>query len=111
MYFPYGWPKAYATDPACHGEHLYVHSDHQYVIAVSSTSVQVWTGGQHRIRLGCFSKDAAAVEQEGCNVAAHWCPQKNCLSVLVGCSAPWRARGAVCAATQAPDQLFFVIRR
>jgi hypothetical protein len=83
MYFPYGWPKAFAAS-GDRGEYFYVHSDIQYTIAVSGTSIQVWTGGQHRIRLGASSKDAEAVEREGCNIAAHWCPQKNCLTVLVG---------------------------
>lgn len=83
MYFPYSWPKAFAADHTCRGEYFYVHSDHQYVIAVSSASIQVWTGGQHRIRLGSYTKDADSLSCDGVNIAAHWCPQKNCLTVLV----------------------------
>lgn len=44
---------------------------------------QIWSGGEHRLKLGELHRTPEAIEEEGPNVRAHWCPQKRVLAVSV----------------------------
>lgn len=83
MYFSYGLPKALITGCAEDEElvHLALHND--YLLLVSSASVQVWSGGQHHIKLGECKRGAENIEEEGSNIKAHWCPSRRLLAVAV----------------------------
>ena len=99
MYFSYGWPKAHSTGTSASlgdAECIYCsQGTGDYVIAVFSSSIQVWSGGQHRVKLGELHRGQEAVEEEGSNLRAHWCPSKRVLAVAVsgggGASGGWLA--------------------
>lgn len=86
MYFAYGWPKLYATGCSSDDDFVLLQHCNPHLIAVTRTCVQVWSGGQHRIRLGQHSRPEADLESEGHNVRAFWCPPKSALAVLVSSS-------------------------
>ena len=84
MYFAYGWPKVLATlNGASLEDVVFLQSDLDFVIFVSTTSIQLWTGGQHRVRLGHLGRDQASIKAEGLNRKACWCSSKKLLAVLV----------------------------
>ena len=63
MYFAYGWPKTLAVKGGIDHEdvvHLCLSDDH--LVVVSTTCIQLWSGGQHRVRLGVLRRDAAVGE-------------------------------------------------
>lgn len=82
MYFSYGWPKVYAAECGTGDDIIYVTLDSQYLFTVSNVAVQVWSGGQHRVRLGECVRTAEDVQAEGENIAAFWCSAKSTLVVL-----------------------------
>ena len=96
--FAYGWPKALNTGatPLDHEAIYCCQTSGEYVIAVFTATVQVWSSGQHRLKLGELHRTREQVEEEGANVRAHWCPQKRVLAVAVsggrrrGLGASWR---------------------
>jgi hypothetical protein len=83
--FAYGWPKALNTGatPLDHEAIYCCQASGEYVIAVFTATVQVWSGGQHRLKLGELHRTREQVEEEGANLRAHWCPQKRVLAVAV----------------------------
>jgi hypothetical protein len=87
MYFAYSWPRVLSTSSGT-GQFLSLHLDHTYFIAVSEWSVQVWSGGQVRLRLGQHMLSQQEVQQYGQHVAACWCPERSSLAVLVRIRAP-----------------------
>jgi hypothetical protein len=82
MYFAYSWPRVLSTSSGT-GRFLSLHLDHTYFIAVSEWSVQVWSGGQVRLRLGQHMLSQQEVQQYGQHVGACWCPERSSLAVLV----------------------------
>jgi hypothetical protein len=82
MYFAYSWPRVLSTSGGP-GQFLSLHLDHSYFIAVSEWSVQVWSGGQVRLRLGQHMLSQQEVQQYGQHVGACWCPERSSLAVLV----------------------------
>ncbi|KAK9798509.1 hypothetical protein WJX73_005261 [Symbiochloris irregularis] len=83
MYFTYGWPKVLSAFPGDVQEDIiYLHSDHDYLVIVSVTSIQLWTGGQHRVKRGQLTRDEASLKQEGLNRKACWSSSKKLLAVL-----------------------------
>lgn len=84
MYFCYGWPKALATGAGpADGEAIALWAGGEFIVAVYAGSIQVWSGGQHRLKRGELHRTPEAVEEEGPNLRAHWCPQKRVLAVAV----------------------------
>ncbi|PSC67405.1 Quino amine beta chain-like RIC1-like guanyl-nucleotide exchange factor [Micractinium conductrix] len=82
MYFCYGWPKALATGAGpADGEAIALWAGGEFIVAVYAGSIQVWSGGQHRLKRGELHRTPEAVEEEGPNLRAHWCPQKRVLAV------------------------------
>jgi RAB6A-GEF complex partner protein 1 len=88
MYFAYGFPKALITgcQPPDDTDVVYISFNADYMFVVCSASVQVWSGGQHRIKLGELSRSAESLAEEGANVRALWCPSKRVLAVAVSSS-------------------------
>ena len=86
MYAAYGWPRILATsDALLHQEDvIYIHVDHDYLVLVTTSRIQIWTGGQHRVRLGCFSRSLESLRSDGLNKKAHWVSSKRSLAILVG---------------------------
>lgn len=62
---------------------MYLHLDQDFFVLVSTESIQVWSGGQQRVRLGVLKRDQASVAEEGLNRRAVWCPSRRLLAVLV----------------------------
>lgn len=85
MYFTYGFPRALNTGvTGADEEAIYCsNTSPEFVIVVFSSTVQVWSGSQHRVKLGETHRSQEQVEEEGPNVRAHWCPQKRVLAVAV----------------------------
>ena len=86
MYFSWGFPKALATGAGgADGDAVALAASPagDYVLAVHAALIQVWAGGQHRVKLGELRRSAEAVVEEGPNTRAHWCPQKRVLAVAV----------------------------
>lgn len=82
MYFCYGWPKVLAVDSR-REDVVYLHLDQDFFVLVSTESIQVWSGGQQRVRLGLLKRDQTSVAEEGLNRRAVWCPSRRLLAVLV----------------------------
>ncbi len=83
MYFGYGWPRILGSKAVSEGgECIYNWLDHSYLVVVTKKAVELWTGGQHRIRIGYTQllTDGTSREQ----VAACWSPSKAALAILVG---------------------------
>ncbi|KAK9831279.1 hypothetical protein WJX74_010194 [Apatococcus lobatus] len=83
MFFAYGWPRALAAFEGPGQEDVvYLHLDTDYCLIVSTGSVQIWTGGQHRIRLGHLAREETTLKNEGPNKCAYWCSSRRLLAVL-----------------------------
>ena len=85
MYFAFGWPKVLnAIGSGANQEDIvYIFLDQDYFVLVSTSSIQLWTGGQHRVKLGTFIRDEASTKSDGLNRRAFWCSSKRSLAVLV----------------------------
>lgn len=84
MYFAHGWPKVLSVlDGASQEDVVYLHSDIDFLVVVSTTSIQLWTGSQHRVKLGLLTRDQASLRAEGLNRKAFWSSNKKLLAVLV----------------------------
>ena len=62
---------------------MYLHIDQDFFVMVSTSRIQLWTGGQHRVKLGTFTRDADSIRAEGLNRKAFWSSSKRSLAVLV----------------------------
>lgn len=85
MYFAFGWPKVLAAlEPGAKQEEVvYLFTDQEYFVLVSTTRIQLWTGGQHRVKLGTFTREAESIQAEGLNRKAYWSSVRRSLAVLV----------------------------
>ena len=84
MYFAYGWPKVLsAFSGGVQEDVVYLHCDDDFLVVVSVTSIQLWTGGQHRVKQGQLVRDEASLKAEGLNRKACWSGSKKLLAVLV----------------------------
>lgn len=82
MHFGYGWPRIIGSEALRQqGECIFAWLDESYLLLVTESSVELWTGGQHRVKLGYAQllADQSGVRQ----VAACWCPQRASLAILV----------------------------
>lgn len=85
MYISYGWPKVLAAlEPGSLQEEIVsIVVDHDYFVLVSTSRIQVWTGGQHRVKLGTFTRGHDSIKADGLNRKAFWSSSKRSLAVLV----------------------------
>jgi hypothetical protein len=85
MYFAYSWPKLFNADPKGGDgeEFFFLHASQQYVLAVSRTSVVLWSGGLNRVWLSSARLDNEEITQEGHYIAALYSPVKATLIILV----------------------------
>ena len=86
MYFGYGFPKSFRVFAGedTHEEVVYASfNGSDYLIVVTTTVVQLWSGGQQRIKLGELIRDAESLENDGRNTQAWWCPSKRVIAVAV----------------------------
>lgn len=86
MYISYGWPKVLAAlDTGAKQEDVvYLAIDQDYFVIVSTSRIQVWTGGQHRVKLGTYTRGDESIKADGLNRKAFWSNSKRNLAVLVG---------------------------
>jgi hypothetical protein len=87
MLIAYGFPKVLCAGRGLaegEGENwFYIRHDLTYIVAVSSSVVQVWSAGLHRCRLSQVARSEKEISEEGFNFCAYWCPTKATLAVLV----------------------------
>jgi len=88
MYFAYGCPKSYRlaarTDDRQDEPVVYASfRGSDLLVCVTSERVQLWSGGQHRIKIGELVRDEDAIKQHGRNMRAWWCPAKRVIVVAV----------------------------
>uniref|UniRef100_A0A061S7S9 Protein ric1 n=1 Tax=Tetraselmis sp. GSL018 TaxID=582737 RepID=A0A061S7S9_9CHLO len=83
MYFAYGWPRVFAgiQDPS-QRDIIYSSLGGQYLVVVSTTAIQIWSGGQERVRLGHLVKSQKMIQDEGENFTACWNGVRRVLAVL-----------------------------
>lgn len=62
---------------------VYLFLDNEFFVAVSTVCIQLWSGGQHRVRLGILRRSQDSVQAEGLNRRAFWCGSRRLLAVLV----------------------------
>ena len=61
---------------------VYLSLDDDFFVAVSTVCIQLWSGGQHRVRLGILRRGPDSVASEGLNRRAFWCGARRLLAVL-----------------------------
>lgn len=84
MYFAYGWPKTLAVKAGnTHEDVVHISFSDDYLVIVSTRSVEIWSGGQHRIRLGHLVRNKQSVKSDGLYRQAVWCSSRRLLAVLV----------------------------
>jgi hypothetical protein len=83
MYFAYGWPRVALSELGGNDSFIFVHAGEKHFLAVSRTCVQLWSGGQHRLKLSEVVRSEEDVRQEGWHLAALWSPTKATLAILV----------------------------
>ena len=84
MYFAYGWPRMLsAVEGAGKEETVFLSIEGELALLVSTCCIQIWSGGQHRVKLGRHNRAEASVQAEGLNKRAYWCPSRRLLAVLV----------------------------
>lgn len=100
MYFAYGWPTFHSTalDPAGHPaaaaadgadvplseqEVVYLTADPELMVLVTSQAIQLWSAGQHRVRLGALARGAETLAADGLNKRAFWSPSRRLLALVV----------------------------
>ena len=86
MYFAYGFPKSHRIfareDPS--EEVVYASfNGSDYLVVVTTTAVQLWSGGQQRIKLGELVRDTESLESKGRITKAWWCPSKRVIAAAV----------------------------
>ncbi|GAB4817477.1 hypothetical protein N2152v2_004523 [Parachlorella kessleri] len=82
-YFAFGWPKALATGAVPEsGEVVHVSLGADLLVIVFQGALQIWTGGQHRLKIGELVRSPASLQEEGLHTSAFWCPGRKCLAAL-----------------------------
>ena len=108
MHFSYGWPRvldltasgvsrttldeAAPAEPAGDveaGRVVQLLADDTLLVVITAAGIQIWSGGQHRVRLGCSARSGGAVRAEGAYKRAFWSSPRRLLAVVVN-----RALGA-----------------
>ena len=75
--------KAKATAPTSNKAAGAAHT-RPFVVLVTTTTVQLWSGHEHRVRVGEHVRDRACVARAGVNFRAHWNEARGVLVVLTG---------------------------
>lgn len=88
MYFAYGCPKSYrlvARKGDRQDESVVYASFNRsdLLVCVTPLRVQLWSGGQHRIKIGELVRDEDTIQRHGTNIRAWWCPARRVIAVAV----------------------------
>ena len=84
MYFAYGWPKVLSVGAVGSKEDVVSMTlDSDFFLIVFTGSAQIWAGGQHRVKLGSYTRSDESTQTEGLNKQAFWCSSRRLLAVLV----------------------------
>lgn len=84
MYYGYGYPRILATDIGKDEEWVFLQHDHEHMLGITQSSVQLWSNGLHKLKLSCVVRPDENVELEGRHIAAYWNSAKCAIAVLVG---------------------------
>lgn len=86
MYFAYGFPKSYRILAGVNFNDEVVYASFNgsdNLVIVTSTTIQLWNGGQQKIKLGELVRDEDSIEEEGVSIRAWWCPSRRVIAVAV----------------------------
>ena len=83
VYFPYGWPRTYSAEYGRDEHFFYLHEDSSFLIAVSPSSVHLWTSGLQRILVSQTVRTVEDVNSDGVYIGAFWSPARSTLAVVV----------------------------
>lgn len=101
MYFAYGWPRVLdlsetggidtngplSSTEAVPGPALdrvvQLLGDDTLLVIITAGGIQLWSGGQHRVRLGGTARGVGAVRAEGAYKRAFWSSTRRLLAVVV----------------------------
>ncbi len=101
MHFAYGWPRVLdlaasgvggaaldeaAAEPAGDveaGRVVQLLADETLLVVITAAGIQIWSGGQHRVRLGGSARSGGAVRAEGAYKRAFWSSPRRLLAVVV----------------------------
>ncbi|KAH7624062.1 hypothetical protein Ndes2526B_g01314 [Nannochloris sp. 'desiccata'] len=84
MYFAYGFPKSYRILAGVNFNDEVVYASFNgsdNLVIVTSTTIQLWNGGQQKIKLGELVRDEDSIEEEGVSIRAWWCPSRRVIAV------------------------------
>jgi hypothetical protein len=83
VYFAYGWPRILNTgcSSPTDTQAVYLSAAADLLIVVHPTTIQVWSTGQHRLKLGQLIHDDQSILKHGLNTMACWCPSRRILAV------------------------------
>jgi hypothetical protein len=93
MLISYGLPKLLASsssDDDLDQHWIYLKHDDGVMLAVSQSSISIWSAGMHKIRLASVRRTEADLDDYGVCISAHWCPVVGSLAVLVRPFLAWR---------------------
>ena len=88
MYIGYGWPKALVPLHDQQDSYIAIHLDLTLLVAVTGSSVQIWSGGPVRVHLGSLQLSPEDIEAVGHHVAACWCSKRRMVAAVVRALAP-----------------------
>lgn len=86
MYFAYGFPKSYRILAGDNSNEEVVYASFNgsdNLVIVTSTTIQLWSGGQQKIKLGEFVRNEETIKEEGASMKAWWCPSRRAIAVAV----------------------------
>ncbi|XP_074326367.1 uncharacterized protein LOC141664337 isoform X2 [Apium graveolens] len=85
MYMTYGWPQVIPLESSnCPtSDHIiYLKLLNHFLLVVAPSHIELWSSGQHRLRLGKYKRDSDSIRKEGENLQAVWSPDAKLIAVL-----------------------------
>ena len=83
VYFAYGWPRVLEASVSIDKDEqvIYLSFTGDTCIVVFRKSIQLWSTGQHSLKIADFTREESSLERDGLNCNALWCPSKQVLAV------------------------------
>lgn len=81
----YGWPQVLPLESGIwpapqHILHLRIING--FLLVVSPSHLEIWSSGQHRVRLGKYLRDPGSIQEEGQNLQAIWSSDAKTIAVI-----------------------------
>ncbi|KAK9146414.1 hypothetical protein Sjap_006317 [Stephania japonica] len=86
MYMSYGWPQVIplesGSSPPSSQRIVYLKLINRLLLLVSPSHIELWSSSQHKVRLGKYKRDSAALQREGENSLAVWSHDAKFIAVI-----------------------------